>query len=92
MQSDMKMSVNRRSEIRRNVTDELRSEHRESEGPISRFSIISPSRKMTTMDCKNYVPRIVCQLCAKNCVPRIVKGVSLSNVNNRELGQCARAE
>ena len=74
MPSDMKMSVNRRSETRRNVTEELRSEHRESEGPISRFSIISLSKGRITMDCKNYVSRIV-------------KGVSLSNVNNREHGQ-----
>ena len=74
MPSNMKMRVNGRSETRLNVIEELRSEHRKSEEPTSRFSIISPSRKMTTMDCKNYVPRIV-------------KGVSLSNINNRELRQ-----
>ena len=83
----MKMKVNRRSETRLKMIEEPRSEHRRSEEPTSRYFTISPSRKMTTMGCKNYVPRIVCQLCAKNCVPRIVKGVSLSNVNNRELGQ-----
>ena len=74
MQSDMRMSVNRRPETGRNVTDKLRSEHRESEGFISKFSIILLSKGMITMDCKNYVSRIV-------------KGVSLGNVNNRQHGQ-----
>ena len=74
MQSDMKMSENRRLEIRRNVTDELHSEHRESEGLISKFSIILLLKGMITMDCKRYVSIIV-------------KGVSLGNINNREHGQ-----